>query len=160
MDFSYSGRGKFYWRWKLEYSQKNSDLPQITDKLYHMELYGVFSSWIEKKRENKRAKYYNQLGIFQVVAWLLLDPILCGCLQRCRAHVSKLSADGWKIQQVIIERQTDRQSFSLKQSSFHIWGYFILIWKLSFTFFVANFQCIFLNKNYFLIQFVCLFDDA
>jgi hypothetical protein len=28
--------GRFYWWGKLEYQEKTTDLPQVTDKLYHM----------------------------------------------------------------------------------------------------------------------------
>ena len=36
--FSFIIAVQFYWRWKPEYSQKTTDLPQINDKLYHIML--------------------------------------------------------------------------------------------------------------------------
>jgi hypothetical protein len=72
--------------------------------------------------------------LFQVVAWVLPNPILCGCLQRCCAHLSKLSTDGWKVQQVVIKLWKRPTEFIIETTFFSYMGIFYIGLKIIFYF--------------------------
>jgi len=48
----YNGEEVYWWR-KLEYPEKTTDLPQVTDKLYHIMLYGAQGLGASEKTHKK-----------------------------------------------------------------------------------------------------------
>jgi hypothetical protein len=50
--FQLYGGGQFYWWRKLEYPEKTTDLPQVTDKLDHTILYQVYTTMSRIRTHN------------------------------------------------------------------------------------------------------------
>ena len=63
--------GKFYWRRILDYPAKTTNLSQITDKLYHIMLYGVHLTTDGIRTHNAIGDYssFRSTWVHSVVLW-------------------------------------------------------------------------------------------
>jgi hypothetical protein len=49
--------GTVYWWKKLEYPEKTTNLPQVTDKLYHIILHQILTETFEEKKSVGKIKF-------------------------------------------------------------------------------------------------------
>ena len=90
----YRGSQLYLWR-KPKYTEKTTDLPQATDKLYHIRLYRVPLTWVGLERDAQVVVFRTTMGsrpwrpLFYITA-LTKSSVLCFRLDPYQANIMML----------------------------------------------------------------------